>query len=153
MLAPQLKTAQTLISNVSHEPTTNQAWEKTVPPASLGCKGLSHRTEVLAKCLLLAAILKARQSVFRSFTPSKVLHNSLLKCNCTKAVHAGLWAFIMHYYKFVSTRQNLPFCFSTAKIWHFQTAVGALFVIPQYHELKPRLLEEQGKNRKQGIFC
>lgn len=89
---------------------------------------------------------------FRSFTPSKVLHNSLFKCNCTKAIHAGLWALIMHYYNFVSMRQNLPFYFATSKIWHFQRTIRALFVIPQYDKLKPSLLEEQGKNRKQGIF-
>lgn len=130
VLSPQLKTAQTLISNVSHQPTTDQAWEKSVPPASPGCEGLSHRTEVLAKCPLLAATPKARQSTFRSFTPSEVLHNSHHKCNCTKAIHAGVWASVMHYYKFGSTRQNLPFYFTTDKIWHFQRAIRNLFVKP-----------------------
>lgn len=110
----------------NHQPTTDQAWEKSVPPASPACKGLSHRTEVLAKCPLLAATPRARQSIVRSFTPSKVLHNSLHKHNCTKAIHAGVWAFVMHYYKFGSTSQNFPFYFTAAKIWHFHRAIRNL---------------------------
>lgn len=136
MLPPQLKTAQTLISNVNHQPSTHN-WSGLRENCSSSISWLQRPvTQNWGAC---------KVPPFGSNPQSQAIHfqEFYIKCYITHfsnvtALNQYMLGFeFSSYYKFLTKRQNIPFYFTTAEIWHFQRGRRVLFVIPQYHELKP----------------